>query len=232
MYGPSWVDPLSRQQPFGNQSNALYTQKGSNTTYPLSYLQTNGRCQQVNTYQWGFSFLMLFVFMLLATVWAVGTYSLWFDAYLNSRFDRAGRGLGETRAMLDLTATLNKEMGEETTKILSNRELNNRILRGGNAYRVGYCLADEPDLPQSRSYDVRIWWRGFDVRSWATEERYWLAIWVILLVFLVPSLVDHFLVISLFLVFVGVTWTLAIGRGTRSRWLVFFTFTLVALCLL
>src|SRR5947207_10849736 len=57
--------------------NATYAY--SNSTYDLKYLQENGSCQQLLTYIWGFSYLLLAITMSLTTLWAIGTYALWLD---------------------------------------------------------------------------------------------------------------------------------------------------------
>jgi hypothetical protein len=57
-------------------NNVAYTIPNSNNKYDINYVQVNGACQQLSTYQWGFLFLLLFVLVLFTAIWALGTYVL------------------------------------------------------------------------------------------------------------------------------------------------------------
>src|SRR2546421_70000 len=143
-FGAGW-------QPFEGPNNVAFTVSNSNDKYDINYMQANGACQQLSTYQWGFSFLLLFVFMLFTAVWALGTYRLWMDAYLNSRFDRASRDMGTLRAVLDYAATIKKDLGTAAADDVGDRQLKAQIGSDRKRYMIGYESLSQMDLPLSRS---------------------------------------------------------------------------------
>ncbi|KAL9105657.1 MAG: hypothetical protein Q9227_009206 [Pyrenula ochraceoflavens] len=106
--------------------NALYSL--NNQTYSYNYVKLNGICNQESTYKWGFSFLLLFIFAIIQTIWVIGMYVLWLDAHLASRFVRAGRDMGTHRAALDFSKAMRKDMGEEATELLGDGELKRRTM--------------------------------------------------------------------------------------------------------
>src|SRR5271155_256085 len=174
-FGAGW-------QPFEGPDNVAFTVSSSNDKYDINYMQANGACQQLNTYQWGFSFLLLFVFMLFTAVWALGTYVLWMDTYLNSRFDRASRDMGTLRAVLDYAATIKKDLGTAAADNVGDRQLKAQIESDRKRYMIGYESLDQVDLPLSRSAEIKIWWQAFDVRAWAKQEKWLLMSWLFSLV--------------------------------------------------
>jgi hypothetical protein len=220
-FASNWTDPTTRTKPYTNTSNVAYTYPNSNKTYGLEYIQDQGSCQQLPTYKWGFSFLLLFIVILLSNIWAMGTYTLWLDAYLNSRFDHARRNMGIQRAILDAANAMRKDMGEEATETLSNRELNKRIQRSLHGRRVGYDMLDDRNLPLSRMAEIRFWWGKMDLGLWAKNEAWWLTAWSITLSLTVVSGVRFpwTLFPALFL-WLGISIVIAVGRSTRSRWLI------------
>jgi hypothetical protein len=131
----------------------------SNLTYDLKYIQDNGSCQQLPTYKWGFSFHLLVITMCLTTFWEIGTYVLWLDAYFNSRFDSTQRAMGTYRAVLDLTAAMNDEMGNVSKlRDLSNHQLKERIKKEIHGGQIRYNDLEERDLLQSRATKIKSRW--------------------------------------------------------------------------
>lgn len=187
--GPFWTAP-SGQTPFRNVSAALYVY--NNVTYDLNSIQRNGVCEQLETsYKWGFSYLGLFVFLLLFTLWAVGMYVLWLDAFLNSRLHRTDRSLGMQRAILDKAAAMEKGLGDFAIGNLSDTDLMRLIDRQKAVGRISYDILDDKLVPPSRTTELYRWWNVADVRQWMTtrdykrwqrQEKWWLLSWIILLV--------------------------------------------------
>jgi hypothetical protein len=235
-FGADWQDPRSHEYPFKGPDNVAYTVSNSNDKYDINYLLANGTCQQLNTYQWGFSFLLLFVLVLFAAVWALGTYVIWMDAHLHSRFDRASRDMGTLRAVLDYAAAIKKDLGTAAGKNVGDRQLKARIRRNRKRYMVSYEPLDQMDLPLSRSTEIKIWWRAFDVRAWAKQEKWLLTIWSSSLVAIVvmATLIFRYTPIYLLLLplMYGTTMTMVAGRSQRSRWAICCCFTLLGYPLL
>lgn len=230
----SRADPRSQEYRFEEPDNVAFTVSNSNDKYDINYMQANGACQQLSTYQWGFSFLLLFVFILFTAVWALGTYVLWMDAYLNSRFDRASRDMGTLRAVLDYAATIKKDLGTAAADNVGDRQLKAQIKSDRNRYMIGYESLGQVDLPLSRSAEIKIWWQAFDVRAWAKQEKWLLTSWLFSLVVITImhlSMFPGLCLLALCLTY-GATMTMLAGRPQRSRRAIFFSFTLLGLPLL
>jgi hypothetical protein len=226
LFGAGW-------QQFEGPDNVAFTVSNSNDKYDINYMQANGACQQLSTYQWGFSFLLLFVFMLFTAVWALGTYILWMDAYLNSRFDRASRDMGTLRAVLDYAATVKTDLGTAAGDDVGDRQLKAQIESDRKRYMIGYESLGQMDLPLSRSAEIKIWWQAFDVRAWAKQEKWLVTFWLssLALIIFMGVCVPPFLLLPLCLMY-GTTMTMLAGRSQRSRRAIFFSFTLLGLPLL
>ena len=145
-----------------DMSKALWIWKGE--VYNLSYVLAEGQCLPLMTHNWGFSFLGLFIVMVLTAVWSLGMYLMWMDAYLNSRFSRADRDLGTYRASWDFADAMRRDMGDRpVTEAMSNRQVRTRVRQARNGNRVRYQMND-PDVPISRLDELRIWWSGGDLQ--------------------------------------------------------------------
>jgi hypothetical protein len=97
-----------------------------------------------------------------------------------------------------------------------------KLLRDGRGrFRV---RRKEQDLPPSCWATFREWWRGFELLRWAWAEKYWL---LLLAVLVVCTATIVRMIIGGIVVIMGTAWTLALGRGVRSRWLVFTGFAIV-----
>ena len=223
-FGASWQDPRSHDYPFQGLKNVAYTLSNSNATYDVAKIQAEGTCQQLETYQWGFSFLLLFVVMLFTAVWALGSYALWMDAYLNSRLERSPRDMGTLRAILDYAAAIEKDLGADTIKNTGNRALKARMRLNGERQMIRSDALDEMELPLSRSAEFKIWWRAFDVRAWVKQEKLLLTIWSLSSCGFVATasgfLATRFLFVLWLLPIFETTMTMIARPPKRSRWTV------------
>lgn len=239
-YGYHWRTP-SGDQPFRNTTGGPLFSNGQ-YDFDLQELNANGRCQQLETsYRWGFSFLILFIVTVTLTVWSLGMYMLFLDAYLHSRLDRAGRRMGIHRAVLDLAACMQRDMNdEEFRQTASNRELHNRIrheLRGGS---ITYAMLDEKLLPVSRRVVILRWWlkRRRDcpgmgpwlrhVRhegilwQWMAAHRYTLPLFVCSLGFLAATLAGtHLPVFAAVFLVLGCGAALLLDSCPNGKWIIF-----------
>lgn len=87
-------------------------------------------------YQWGFSFLQLFVNILLLLSWLTGTWLLWLKAYVELSRRATAEVSDKYRAVLDLAAALNQSVSAlgDAPGGLGNEKLTKHIesrLRGG-----------------------------------------------------------------------------------------------------
>lgn len=172
-----WGGSASDSHYYTSSGSALYNDNEKilyalgNKTYDATYIQANGSCEPRPTYRWGFSFLLLFVTVLLTTIWTIGMYIMWLDAYLYSRFDRAHRDMGTHRAALDFAAAMRKDIGEDTTEDLSNSELKKRVKKGLNGWRVGYDMMDGEKVPLSRAQELGMFWGRHGWSQWSIRKR-------------------------------------------------------------
>ena len=141
-----------------------------NFTYDYAYVLEYGQCIPQATHNWGFSFLILFIFILVTVIWTIGMYAMWMDAHLNSRLDRAHRNMGVYRASYDFSNAMRKDMGTDiVTDATSNKELRSKVRRGRNGDRIVYPLNDRK-LPLSRIEELKSWWTGVDTQRRTTES--------------------------------------------------------------
>jgi hypothetical protein len=159
-----------------------------NRTYDIPYIRNNGHCQPQNTYQWGFSFLLLFIALLLSALWALGMWAMWLDAYYNSKIDAVGRrDMGSWRAVMDLAeaiaASLNSDAvrGQDPvanifagTKELGDGEIRRRIRRESKRGVIGYVNLVWPDKATiTRSVQLRMWLERRRWGRWLLRWRRW-----------------------------------------------------------
>lgn len=228
-----WWKTKEGAQPFHNFSDPMFT--NGDVIYDLEQLNLHGRCQQEDTsYKWGFSFIILFIVILTFIVWCLGMYILWLDAFLNSRFDRAGRRMGLQRAILDLAYCMRKDMGEDVPEMLSNSELQNKIRRGLNGGRITYQMLDDQLLPLSRATEMRLRWRKTNKKDWckqkAKDEKFGIGLFIVCLGLLITAVAGtHAPLLSAVLLFYGACNALVMGRSHKSRWLVFILCLIIAI---
>jgi hypothetical protein len=171
-----------------------------NRTYDIPYIRNNGRCLPQNTYQWGFSFLLLFIALLFSTLWALGMWAMWLDAYYNSKIDAVGeRDMGSWRAVMDLAeafaASLNSDgiRGQDPvanifagTKEMGNGEIRRRIGKGSKRGEIGYVnLVCSDKAVITRSVRLRIWLERRRWGCWLLRWRRWVIAATIVVVLLI-----------------------------------------------
>ncbi|KAL9618766.1 MAG: hypothetical protein Q9160_006560 [Pyrenula sp. 1 TL-2023] len=208
-YLPDYYDvPYTNQTLYPNGSTSGFAPTLDNThtrwahgnlnvTYDWYYIARNGYCSQQQNYKWGFSFLLLFIFCLCQAIWFMGMYTLYMDAYMESRFERAGRNMGTHRAALDFSKAIRKDMGEDATEEhVGETELRRRVRRKLNGGVIQLDMPDHKTLPVSRAEELRIWWRmngGWRgrvelVKAWSFRKKFWVSFAIIcgLVTFITP----------------------------------------------
>jgi hypothetical protein len=171
-----------------------------NRTYDIPYIRDNGRCQQQNAYQWGFSFLLLFIALLLSALWALGMWAMWLDAYCNSKIDAAGgRDMGSWRAVMDLAeaiaACLNSDStrGQDSaasifaeTKDMGDGEIRRRVERKSKRGEIEYVDLVRSDMAAiTRSAQLRMWLQKRRWGRWLLRWRGWIIAATVLVVLLI-----------------------------------------------
>lgn len=227
LFGRNWTDPRTQQNPFldMNELRFVYDVEGvGNETYDVRYVGAYGSCQPMTemstdfkrvreTYQWGFSFVQLFVMIILLLLWTLGTSAVWLKANMTLRMMGVRRGDKPTgfRGVLELAAAIRRELPESNLDELDRDELTKEIrkhLRGGS---VG--------LEDARSPAMYGLVRGF--WGWVKTERWWHAAW--LLMILVGMLLSFYFLFIFLAVFLALT----MGRTGKSRAILLLGFSLL-----
>lgn len=105
------------------------------TLYNSTYVRTHSSCKPSETYQWGFSYIFLFMVSIFNFVWSVIMVCMWLDTRRASRMYKSGRRPGLLRSVLDLSAAVREELGVEAEH-LEEEELRKRLTDSGGAMYV------------------------------------------------------------------------------------------------
>ena len=97
---------------------------------PLGYIPHQQIiCQPSNGYQWGFSYQIMLLVVILHTFWSLGLYAVWIDSQKHSSLVKRGHRLGRWKVILELADSLRKELGTNTSSSYSQAELDGMITR-------------------------------------------------------------------------------------------------------
>lgn len=216
-YGAFWTNPNTGMYTF-NPGNPMFIEPESGTIYNISELNRNGTCQQAKggvRYQWGFSFLLLYVFTMSLMVWIIGLWILYIDSTLHSRLKT--RGMGYERAVLDLSLSMQGSIAREGAETSSNKELQAFVK---NTMITFNALPFDSSTP-NRWEQFR---RNYSFKKWVKDEKWWLGG---LLVF-TSLFVLSFLMLDSFwfplgapIPGFGIFLVLLVGRETHGRWTLF-----------
>jgi hypothetical protein len=145
----------------------LWVLNGTNLTesplFNAEDMNSNGSCQPDLYYEWGFSFLVLFIFSALLLFWGVGTFFFWLKADLALK--SYGRPIiaGDYRAALEMASILQSEFleSEQDLSKLTEKEIEafiKDILKGGSIPHFTKPFVSEVSMRKALSR----WWKGPD----------------------------------------------------------------------
>lgn len=191
-FGRTWVNPRTKTRPFASESAAHTMIRGTtNTTYSLDYMQQHGSCQpqevssppafahkpgsylgteNVQTYEWGFSFVQVFVDVVLLMVWSLGTLFIWLKSHLSLTREKTSLVPSRYQAALGLASCLAGDIstGEKRPSV---RELNRYVAADLNGGRLTFW-SKEPVA------GFQLW---KELVGWA-RNNVWLSVGVLVLV--------------------------------------------------
>ncbi|WQF79509.1 hypothetical protein CDEST_04523 [Colletotrichum destructivum] len=216
-YGWNWTDPRTGQRPFASFSRAAYA--AGNETYRIEYLKANGSCQPMSdpdfsadsareSYEWGFSFLQLYILVILLLVWTLCIAFVWLKARMTMRMRRRRDVPRGYKGVLELAGAIRKELQECNPDDLSHDQLYEEIkkrLRGG---RIELEKADSPE--------PWCFWRG----GWAycKDEKWWVvAILVMIPPFAGLASVDNSFGWWLLVPIISAMLAMTVARSRESR---------------
>jgi hypothetical protein len=132
----------------------------------------------LQNYLWGFSFVQLFICMLLLLAWTLGIYALWLHThYTMTLRKRLYEDIsGNYRAILELAAAMQRELHVEhvNPSVLREKQLKERVNKEILGGRISYINpTSEPEI-----YSML---KAF--RAWSKTERWWLLAMMIISIF-------------------------------------------------
>ncbi|KAF7507352.1 hypothetical protein GJ744_010669 [Endocarpon pusillum] len=221
-YGQTWQNPDDDQYTF-NVTNPVFWDDNSQTLYNLTEFNLAGSCQQQGLvkYKWGFSFILLYAFVVTFLVWTMGMWAFYLDSWLHSRLDIAHRQVGLERAVLDLSKSMQSKVNADQVELHSNSQLRTLVKINLLTY------SDLVDLHvDTRWNKYRQWWRDFRFKQWAKDEKWWLGAMIFFDLMCILSWTPTNLAygwVREFAMFpgFGAFLVIIVGRKVRSRWLLF-----------
>ncbi|KAM7215732.1 hypothetical protein V8F06_008842 [Rhypophila decipiens] len=125
-WGHDWTNPRTGTKPFSNPGNAAMVVDGATTTYSIDYIQQHGTCQPQGTYQWGFSFLQVFITVIFLLLWTVGTYMVWFGSRKTMMRNGQTESPGKYGAAMLLASRMSQEFAsieQVQPQLLTSRQV-------------------------------------------------------------------------------------------------------------
>jgi hypothetical protein len=114
-------------------------------SYNATYLLEHGSCKPSETYQWGFSYIFLFMVSIFNFLWVCIMVGMWLDTRRGSRMYRSGRRPGLLRSIMDYSAAIREELGSEADH-LEEDELRKRLKQSSGA-----LVVDKTELRVTRT---------------------------------------------------------------------------------
>lgn len=229
--GMFWTYPGTTEYAF---RQPLFYNTNSHTVYDVKQMKDIGKCQQTRSvkYQWGFSFLLLYTFILCLMLWLVGMWSFYLSAVMNSHFH--DRDMGIERATFDLARSMQQRLDMKDSELFSDAELRKATKHDMLTYMNFSFDAQAPTRWTAFKQD-------YTFKKWVLAEKWWLMIIFAVTVFWIVSWFIPFfrnggaVLILGWLPGLGVFLVLVVGRETHGRWtlaaffwIVFATLTAVA----
>ncbi|KAJ4357447.1 uncharacterized protein N0V89_002022 [Didymosphaeria variabile] len=163
-YDPTLYGSADRVSPH-LQQKALWI--WSNDTYNYTYLSTFGTCQpDGGNYQWGFSFIQLFIMNIMLLIWTLGILIMWYRA--QSTMQKRGRVsvAGVHKAVVELAETMHKELDAEDFDLSLSTEAQ---IKQRTAAAKGGSIAYDAPLVDEKVPDASF-------TKWLKREKWWLIV--------------------------------------------------------
>jgi hypothetical protein len=117
----------------------------TNHSYTGYYLLDHGSCKPSETYQWGFSYIFLFMVSIFNFIWVCIMVGMWLDTRRGSMMYRSGRRPGLLRSIMEYSAAIREELGTEADH-LDEDELRKRLTESRGA-----LVVEKSDLRVTRT---------------------------------------------------------------------------------
>lgn len=127
--------------------------------YNASYVLSHGSCKPSETYQWGFSYIFLFMVSIFNFIWSCIMVGMWFDTTRGSRMYKAGKRPGLLRSIMDLSAAIREELGDRVDQMSEEeirdglRDSEGKLFVPERELRIGRTTGREPtELTRKRTW--------------------------------------------------------------------------------
>ncbi|KAK4175469.1 hypothetical protein QBC36DRAFT_189827 [Triangularia setosa] len=185
-YGYDWQDPLTKDYPFRNKSKTTFA--SGNRTFTLDYILEHGSCQPISDkYQWGFSYLQLYIVINVLLLWSTGIYLLWLKAQLNLPLVQYDQVPEEWECVLHMSHELQKQLersGVKSVNKLTHLQLKDHVtahLQGG---QISFGAEIETDM--IIILRIGVW-------KWLRINRLWVCAFALQVLSVVASIFLHLL---------------------------------------
>ena len=138
------------------QSTTHWAVLNQSELYTSAYVLSHGSCKPGEQYQWGFSYIFLFMMSVFNFVWASIMVGMWLDTRRGSRAYKSGRRPGLLRCVVEFARVVREEVGDGVED-MEEDEIRER-LRNGGMLRV--------DGGEGRMKSVQQRDEGFGKRKW------------------------------------------------------------------
>jgi hypothetical protein len=99
--------------PKSDPTDACYSISGRQSElYNTTYMMSHSSCKPSDTYQWGFSYIFLFMVSIFNFVWSCIMVGMWLDTRRGSHVYKSGRRPGLLRSIVEYAAAIREEIGE------------------------------------------------------------------------------------------------------------------------
>ncbi|KAF2822278.1 hypothetical protein CC86DRAFT_458744 [Ophiobolus disseminans] len=117
-------------------SDSLFVINGrQGELYEPAWMLEHGSCKPGEEYQWGFSYIFLFMVSIFNFVWACIMVGMWYDTRRGSRMYRGGRRPGLLRSIVEYAAAIREEIGENVDG-MEEEELRERLRKSQGSLGV------------------------------------------------------------------------------------------------
>lgn len=200
--------------------------------FNASYLQENGICQDIskNTYRWGFSFLILFIFLALLLAWTTGTFIIYLTAVHALKNQDSKKTIGTYTGVHELSKaiTQNFESIFLDAEELQNKQIQASIRKEPKGGTVPFSVPS-PAQDYHLWQEFSIWFKNYKI--FKSRTTWWISLFVSMLSLLILPIIwgNEFGTVLLSMSTFGSLMALLVGSTDRSRFLVFLTFLALGL---
>jgi hypothetical protein len=118
---------------FEDDMHAIYY-NGQELT--AGFLMENGMCAPQESYVWGFSLILLFMFLAVTWFFSWFLYGIWLHSYWHDQPGEKERAFGSLRAAVTVAMSIQEELGASTIAEMKNEKLKRELRKRGAGVRL------------------------------------------------------------------------------------------------